>query len=464
VTQLEQILRRQPDIRSLARALGLVCLRNLEDIERVRSRHPALEAERQRLEDAIVAVGSDWWSATVRDPDGFGPIVQQRGVARPMYALRSVPELACHAALRAICRGPLWRFFIACGELVELRRGDPVPLPIRPTHTALGRSTPSFDTLDHDTLLAGTPFRLFGGPTNKSVAVVLDFSARDRLDRVTWIGDETRGSFPPIASVHPHGSGDDLEIGEVSDTTFFAVRPRYWDHDAVLERLRSADEARIAVLPELSLAKPDSLADAIRDAHRDYPPLVVAGSAHREEPIPNASATRRANVTEVYLDGALLLSHEKMHPFRTDYVGPGYSRKRRAEDLRGCRRQITIACGTHTRLAVLICADLNDGEIPLVLEQVRANVVLVPALTGSAGAFTGAIAGLASRCQAIALIANGTPLSDPSRPGPPPFLSMVALPVPEPAAQVTEHLDPQGRRQITGIFDLTYAPPAVRWV
>jgi hypothetical protein len=456
VTPLPRLFAHASDLRMLARALGKVCLAEIAEIDELCRSAGALAAATRALEEAIVSVGLAPWNAR---PVHFKRILAEPSVAVALERLEGNQPLACLAALRAICRVPLHDFYVRTWQRIELERGDPVPVPVRPTHMAFDGVTPRYSTLDRGSLLDGTGFRFYGGPVNIAVRMALDFGDRDNLDAETWLGTEDNGSFPIIASVHPYATDDDLTIDHVDEDSFFGVRPVDWDERTVLAQLMTVYDAGIAVMPELSLPDPTALAEPIAAACDRLPAIVIAGSAHHE----NGDGTR-VNAGEAYLRGARLLSYSKVHPFGTKYLGRQYSRQTRMEDLAG-PRSITIAAGRFTRLAVVICADLNDIEVPSLLEQAGVNLLIVPALTVSAGAFNGACAQLASRNQAVAVIVNGTASIDPSvLPTPVPFLAMVAVPVPSADDQVTEHGSRANDRRAVGRIDVQGKPsPSVLW-
>jgi predicted amidohydrolase len=99
-------------------------------------------------------------------------------------------------------------------------------------------------------------------------------------------------------------------------------------------------------------------------------------------------------------------------------------------------KTITLLCGTTARLGVLICADLNDSRLPARIQAAGANVLLVPALTPHEGAFVGAVSMIASFCQGVAAVVNGSP------PG------MTRLPLRRPFMLLLARPDPAARRQV----------------
>ena len=165
----------------------------------------------------------------------------------------------------------------------------------------------------------------------------------------------------------------------------------------------------------------------------------------------------------VYLRGAPLLSQCKVHAFVTKYLGERYSRVDRREDLAPWQHRITVAAGTRTRLGVVICADLNDDEIPNLLEQVGVNLLLVPALTVSPGAFVNVCMRLAGSRQAVAVVVNGSAGWPPEAPPPQePFMIVGAVPVV--GDQATLVPPPSGGRRAVGLIGLRKTGMEVQWL
>ncbi len=260
---------------------------------------------------------------------------------------------------------------------MELDRGFPVPLVSRPVNT-LFDATPHYTTITHGTLVIG--HRVFEHPAAGKVKVVLDFRFRDRLDQITW---SSSNRLPTIATLHPFLGGGRVEIGEQNEEWFFDVRPSTWRADETLTHLRSARAADIAVLPELCLPLVDAIEDALAATPADFPPLVVAGAQTF------AAARRRGRDTSQRVPN---LSRRRLR--RSSSEGPpvphqvlGGRRFARAVDEGSTPEQktLTVLAGSFTRMAVVICADLNDGAVPMLLEQVGVNLLLVPALTSGSG-------------------------------------------------------------------------------
>lgn len=461
-TSLEDLLTPGRELRDLAQALGESCLDSLNDLGLLQVQ-PQLVALRERLQGAVEQVELDWWSDPQRQQEGYLDVLDRPELADPARELAPIaPPLAVLAVLRAVCARPLTHFYARTWGSFELRRGDPFPLPLRPTHRAFARVTPGPATMQRLSLLWGTNFRLYNGPGNTPITVTLDFADRENLDEATWIGDQSDGRLPAIASIHPYGDADELTIEEVTDETFFWVAPDDWQPDEILGQLRpAAGAAGIAVMPELSLPHPDALGPAIAEAHDSLPDLIVTGSAHAEVEDPSVpEGVARVNRLMVYLHGARLLHHDKIHAFVARYLGADYDDRPRVEDLTPRPYRITLAAGTLTRLAAVICADLNDPEIPSLLEEVAVNLLLVPALTIEAGAFWSACGSLA-RCQGVTVIVNGTPVQPPGSVISP-FMVLIGLPIP--TDQVRQIPNPENARRAIGLIRLGEPPLDFQWL
>lgn len=458
VTMLEQILAEAASIRDLARRLGSECLDSEGEIARLRRELPSSEAIGARLESDVIAMARDLWEPRF---EGAGSLEHLTAALREetVVVRETAPELASWRFLRGMCRSVLRRWFEAVQEPVHLERGDPYPLPSRPTHKAVIDPTPYPPNSDRGQLLGRTQFRLYRAPA-AHLSVILDFSERDDIDEATWIGNTDAGRFPLIATVHPYRHADDLTVEDVNDEWFFGVRPRVWDAGDVLRLIREAKalSAAIALLPELSLPASNALAAAVAEEPDSYPPLLVCGSAHIREPATTGGRPAvRANECCVYLNGRPLLRHRKVHPFEARYLGPNVPRLDEAlpEGLTEEPKVLTVASGSMTRLAIVICADLNDVEIPTILTQLGVNAMLVPALTEHEGAFIGAIADVASRMQGYSVIANGTPIVDPDEPANrAPFMVLAGVPRVEAAQQLRTYQAPSSGRRAIGLLDL----------
>lgn len=307
------------------------------------------------------------------------------------------------AILRGLCGRALPVRYETIEDEVVLDRGLPVPFATRPIVELFDQTTPHWRTLSRGDILEGLGFRLFTHSLDEKVQVVLDFRHRERLDELTWSGAER---LPSIATLHPFLGEGAIAIGTRSRSAFFDVGPADWDRTDVLAQLEQVRQAQIAVLPELCLPTPDALEAALAAEPERYPSLIVAGSAHIRQHDVARDREIRANESRVYLDGELVAVHHKIHRFATKDL-PGQLLDRPLdEDITQERKTIRVLSGRYTRLAVVICADLNDQDIPWLLAEAGVNLLLVPALTPSVGAFNAAATGIASHCQGVAVIVN----------------------------------------------------------
>lgn len=467
ITSVDALLRDSRHLRLLARELGRACLDNQQDIRAVMSRS-SVRALVERVIDGVDAVPEKWWRDPRRARSGFAELLDDTTLARDLRILRTYGAVAHLALLKGLCSAPLARYYAETRDLVELERGDVIPPTNRPTHTAIRPTTPRASTMRLGHLLYATGFDLYPGTTNLPVRVVLDFTERADLDRATWLGDRNGGRFPVIATVHPWGRSDDLEVAELDGdppTRFFAVRPRTWEGEGVLRQLRAVRDAGIAVLPELCLPAPQALMEAIEADPGSYPRVIVCGSAHASTPNGDGSLIR-VNESLVLIDGRPLIRQRKVHPFTTRWLEAERELPVPAvEWLTTDDPVIQIAAGSMTRLAVAICADLNDVELPDILATVGVNMLLAPALTPSAGAFTGAIGKLASRNQGVSVIVNGTPIVPPG--GPQNGVPLVWAGVPRPSAdeQTGEYSRDGAARRVVGRLDVNRPlAGAMEWI
>jgi predicted amidohydrolase len=249
------------------------------------------------------------------------------------------------------------------------------------------------------------------------------------------------------------------------DDWFFGVEPTKCDPAALLLALRGVADAAIAVLPELCLTQPaaDAIGDALASDPGAYPPLVVAGSVHVRDSDEGGDEIR-ANESRLYLDGEVVAAHRKIHPFVTRDLNGERLPEPIREGLTDEQKTITVLSGTCTRLTVVICADLNDAQVPSLLEAVGVNLLLVPALTPEPGAFHGTLCALASRCQGVVVIANAH-LDPLDAENPPPFLLMLGVPRPDASEQARAYPDEPRQPPSLARFDPNEPlASAVRWL
>jgi hypothetical protein len=443
------------DLLDLARRLGAACLEQEAELAAMTDQ-PRTREELERLEVWTGNVSYLHWEDIVQDPAQF----EKRFGAKVMTRLRRAKTrhpLDCFGVLRGLCRRPLGEYFALVTDQVHLDRGVPVIFATRPLPDHLGsRCTTTLSTLNNTSLLDPWPFDIYGHSASEQVRVILDFAHRDRIDELTWTADD---GLPRIATIHPKGSGDLDEIA-TANGRFFGVRPRDWEPEAVEKLLEAAksEKAKLAVLPELSLPAPGVMGETIKAKRERFPPIVVAGSAHVAEG--SGADQIRANESRVYLDGRFVAMARKHHPFRTDEInGKKYEEPLR-EDLSRGQKTIMVLSGNHTRLAVAICADLQERDIPRLMVDAGVNLLLVPAMTQKIGSFNAALCDIAGYCQGVAAMAN-TRWGDDGKP----FLCMCAVPKEEPGEQ-SAALPDDGRNPapVLAIFDPNQPlPGAVTW-
>lgn len=116
--------------------------------------------------------------------------------------------------------------------------------------------------------------------------------------------------------------------------------------------------------------------------------------------------------------------------------------------------------GARTRLAVVICADLQEAKIPALLVAAGVNLLLVPTMTRKIGSFNTAVSDVAGWSQGVAALAN-TRWGEDGKP----FLCLCAVPRESPLEQ-TAALPGDGCEPapVLGVFDPNQPlPDAVSW-
>jgi hypothetical protein len=447
------LLKEAVSVEDLARRLGVVCMKReaelKEDLDDDLCRKVA-----DTMEGHVVASDPDSWTKVVEDPGTFETQLGADFFAEMGKADLNYP-LDCLGILRGLCRRVLPRLYLRNEGQVELDRGVPVPFAIRPLLAGVEK-TPHPERLNGGELLGGYGHRLFEfWRESESVRVTLDFSVRQQIDELTW---SRKGRLPKIATVHPKDCGS-LRIPPIIDERFFGVKPSHWRPDEVADLLRRVSDVEIAVLPELSLPQPDALETILSRSPDDFPPLVVAGSAHTTDR--SSSRLVRANESRIYLEGHLVAVHRKCHAYEATRLGGKKLPRPAKEGITSEPKSIIVLSGELSRLVVVICADLNDtGSIPQKLLAAGVNTLIVPSFTHKKGSFRGPTGDLAARCQAIAVIANAPPADATS-----PFYGMVALPLPGPEEALGTYPVPpdEAEGQIAVVDPNEPFPEAISW-
>jgi len=394
------------------------------------------------VERRVASMDHELWLTA--DPDkGFLPALDADGLRQDLGVARTLHPLEYLGVLRGLCAGVLSAMFENMTGEVSLRRGMPMPVAGRPIDK-LFKPTTYQRTLSRGHLLSGCGFTPVRHHSDEGIEVVLDFSCRHRLDQLTW---DEQDRLPLIAGVFPIHGLEHFEISQIEPEWFFGVRPKEWDPEAVLELLASLPvDVQIAVLPELTLPDADALEEELGRNPQRYPPLVVAGSAHVCDPGAGEDDTR-SNESRVYLDGRRVLWHRKIHPYAARQLNGTTYDPPLPEGINDGDAEIRILAGSRTHMAVVICADLNDEVIPLLLEDAGVNLLLVPALTTDLGSFNGAATGLASRRQAVTAVVNAGFGEGDS------FCFFVGVPRPAPREQSEIEAAPGIERPFAALFD-----------
>lgn len=443
----------------LARRLGAICLKNAKRLGDM-FLDEQTPRELERIEMAVGQVSLQGWEEIVAKPssweDRLGAetalLIEEARMRQPLDFL---------GVLRGLCLKALEEFYLLADGQVGLDEGMPVRFAYRPIPAGMKDVlTPKQETLNKGSLLRGLDYSLFPFSAEEQIRVVLDFSHREQIDELTWREEE---GLPPIATLHPQRGGE-VEVSTIDPRRrrFFDVVPKHWDEGAVLDLLAAAkQEAEIAVLPELSLPSPDALAAALAAEPGKYPSIVVAGSAHvRNGAVASPGAEIRSNESHVYLEGKCVAVARKHHPYETKKIGDKSYQQPLSEDLTGEQKTIMVLSGRMSRLAVAICADLDDDQVPRLLQAAGVNLLLVPAMTKKIGAFNPPICAIAGFCQGIAAIVN-TRWDEDGKP----FLCMLAVPREAPGEQsIAIDGAAAGPTAEIGIFDPNQPLSAgVRW-
>ena len=165
------------------------------------------------------------------------------------------------------------------------------------------------------------------------------------------------------------------------------------------ERVRSAvagalsQGSVVVVVPELSITA-GSVGDieALLDQAVGSA-IVFAGSAHAMR------GSVRVNEAQVVLpEVGAAWSHDKLVPYET--------RDGRREGIDLAIPEITIACGNHVRVAVLICKDVLAPQHSRLLGDLGVHLLGVPAMSAGLGDFASAAHTLVARSQGAMVVAN----------------------------------------------------------
>lgn len=289
--------------------------------------------------------------------------------------------------------------FAACGSLT-LVDGDLVVAPnpmLKERFEATHGAEPSLGP--RPSHLAGMEFeptaltnsRLMSGLTDSLITVKIDMSRVLELDKALL-------DLPVAAAVHPLGRTTPFDGGSIVGGGLFGLGPKNekkaWK--ATVKRLTEAAAAgvQIAVVPELDLGasiEPDLSGHAV-------PALVVSGSRHWTD------GKSRVNDAVLHLNGEVALTHRKLHAF-----GAAGEKDAAHQESITCGDTIEVLYSPSWCVAVLICADVNSIAIMGLLTQLRANIVLVPAMSAAIGFFAAHLTTLSADNQALCVVSNHPP-------------------------------------------------------
>jgi hypothetical protein len=439
----------------LATTLGCTCLEDERNLATCML-DGRIERWAKDLRALVAATNHRAWQQ--RPAGGFGALLDTPEIANLLRRLEPLSPVDELAILRGLCDGPLRLFYEELEGKITLRRGTPLPHATRPIQKLKGvKSTPYQQGITARELLGRTGFDLFR-ESNQGVRVVVDFSHRQRLDEITW-----PERLPHVGTIHPRLDGSRLDY-QVTGRGVFDVRPKQWSQAQTMSDLEAVGTAEIGLLPELCLPAPDALEAALAANPLRYPRLVVAGSAHKR--INDSGRSLAVNECRTYIDGELVHTHRKIHALETRQIGNHRFEEPIREDITATPAEITLLSGERTRMAVLICADMNEGLMPRVLEECGVNLLLVPSLTYRTGAFNGTVCQLASHTQALCVVAN--PILDRlAGARRRPFLVLASVPREAASQQSREYFAPPRQTAVRALLDpnqqLT-SKSALRWI
>jgi len=384
------------DIVALARALLLICRDHIDALVRGDNDPATWRARdqlRRRAEAAFAAIDDE----EIDDGERAGLVDLVRGASAELPAVMAGRTLA--EALDAVL-GP--RFLpMYLGRSTRLRPDDPLPTP----HPDWRRLTPSpsSDPWALDGRLDALPHLRLAGSWAREVEVTLDGDWR------TWHALPQLGAGDRLACAVPNESLGEFHIGRGTvegRPVFFDVRPLAGDADqgarciALLE-LAAAHRCRVVVFPELAVPKGALEAMARWLSAQDQVELVVAGSRHRR-----ARGGAWHNESQILFAGwRERRKHRKFRPFAF-HDADGDGRVRRSEHLAASPARIRAYLSPAWTTVVLVCKDLVVEPVPRLLAELRANLVLVPALSFKMDAFRTAACDVATWAQGVALVAN----------------------------------------------------------
>lgn len=427
VDDLVEVLESGSVLPVVLRSLGLDCLSRIQELEN--DRYAALADSIRSLRSDTAAESIAMWRRNGEFETKPTATLKDR-----IAKARITPALATATVLEGLCLGAGRVFFANASTVVRIERGDVFPLPER-WIPEIAHTPPNPTTTHPNLLVEWSNFVLW----ESDWVIELDYTYRERLDQVCAVRIDNQDKFsrdgsiktlayrlPKIATVHPFG-GDNMDLPNFDDDRmrFFGVYPKLplrdsEDEQITLSRAREDElkeethrrvftslarvgtKAPIAVLPEYCLHSPDGLDELLKSSDLPLPSLIVAGSAHT----PAANEQERANTSHVFLDQHRILTVSKTVPFvirgKDDEGFPIHY----AEDLSPLPRALRLLAGSATRLAIVICSDLNSTALVSTMALAGVNLMLAPTWTPKVGGFPGGLELLANTCQCVSVISN----------------------------------------------------------
>ncbi len=327
-----------------------------------------------------------------------------------------LPAVAVARTIAEALDAALGHRFLAMflGRAVTLREGDPIPTPHPDWRTLTPQ--PNSDPWALDGRLDALPHLRLASDWARQLRVTIDGDWR------TWHAVPQLGPGDRVACALPNAGFDELEFRRKTvegRAMFYDLHPRLGDDEqtarciALLERA-AEQGCRLVVFPELSV--PRGVVDELSRwlDRQQTVELIVAGSHHRK-----AKNGRWHNESQILFRGwRRRRRHRKFRPF--SFIDTeGQTRVTRTEDLAQTSPRMRVYLSTSWTLSLLICKDAVVEPVPRALVNLRANLVLVPALSFKLDAFRTAVADVATWSQGIALVANAGfgPTARAPRPG-----------------------------------------------
>jgi predicted amidohydrolase len=384
------------DILALARGLLLVCRDEVDELVRADNDQRTWRARdrlRRRADAAFAAIDDE--EIDPRERAGLADLAREAADdLPPVMIARTLAE-----SLDAVLGSRLLPMFL--GRTHKLKPDDPIPTP----HPDWRRLTPSpsSDPWALDGRLDALPHLRLAGAWAREVEVTLDGDWR------TWHALPQLQAGDRLACAVPNETLAEFHIGRGTvegRPVFFDVRPAGGEAEQTarcleLLELAAAHDCRVVVFPELSV--PRATVDAMGKwlGAQDRVELVVAGSRHRK--------ARRGgwhNESQILFAGWRERRHHRKFRAFSFHDSDGEARVKRAEHLAAAPARVRAFLSPSWTLVVLVCKDLVVEPVPRLLAELRANLVLVPALTFKMDAFRTAAADVATWAQGVALVAN----------------------------------------------------------